>query len=155
VYLNVLKRSIDTEGKDWWEGQLGVGHLWTYDEIIYHIVPGATEEPDKTNAANWIAEQKQLKSEADWAAAQAIIAANRAAAEVEAEPTETVKDVALANTTNAAIHDYFENDSKKTELYYSSGKLHRVGGPAEIHYYENGNIRRQVYWENDIKTRTT
>lgn len=45
---------------------------------------------------------------------------------------------------------YFDNKNptKKCEIFYKNGVLHRTHGPAYIEYHENGKIKTQIYYNN-------
>jgi len=50
--------------------------------------------------------------------------------------------------------EYFENGNVKIELYYINKKRHREGDkPASISYYENGNIDSETYYINGNRHR--
>ena len=44
---------------------------------------------------------------------------------------------------------YYESGNIRSEYYCINGKQHREDGPAVIFYYENGNIRSEYYYIND------
>jgi antitoxin component YwqK of YwqJK toxin-antitoxin module len=48
---------------------------------------------------------------------------------------------------------YYENRNIKIEIYYKNGDLHREDGPAVIFYYSNGKIKYEQYYLNGKKHR--
>src|SRR5450631_2156083 len=42
----------------------------------------------------------------------------------------------------------YESGQIKQEQYFLNGIMHRVGGPADLHYYESGQIAREYYFIN-------
>jgi len=50
-------------------------------------------------------------------------------------------------------HDDNETLIRGKRQFNSNGQLHRENKPAEIWYYESGEIEYKIYWLNDIKHR--
>jgi len=48
---------------------------------------------------------------------------------------------------------YFENGNIRYESYWVNDMIHRLEGPAFIEYYENGNISYEEYWVNSKRHR--
>lgn len=57
----------------------------------------------------------------------------------------------LHRTDGPANIWYYENGNIKIEEYYKNGERHRIGGPAFIRYIEDGTICQRMYYQNDKK----
>ena len=52
----------------------------------------------------------------------------------------------LHNSSGVANVNFFENTNLiRSMSYYIHGKLHRLGGPAYIEFYENGDVKNMTY----------
>ena len=52
-----------------------------------------------------------------------------------------------------ATIEYFINGNIFCESYYQNGELHREDGPAEIDYYLDGKMSSETYYINDTRHR--
>ena len=41
------------------------------------------------------------------------------------------------------ITSYYSNGNKRRESWFLNGNLHRVDGPAIIHYYKSGKVEQE------------
>lgn len=41
--------------------------------------------------------------------------------------------------------EWYESGKVERETYYIDGKLHRIDDPAQISYYESGQIKEMMY----------
>jgi hypothetical protein len=58
------------------------------------------------------------------------------------------KDNKFHKNNGPADIEYYENGNIKYLYYYLNGKLHNKDGPADIEYYKKGNIEREYYYLN-------
>ena len=49
---------------------------------------------------------------------------------------------------------YFDNGNIKLKKYYINGTLHREDGPAKIRFHQNGNIYFEIYYKDGKLHRT-
>lgn len=49
---------------------------------------------------------------------------------------------------NSGVVSRFQNRITWLIQYYKNGRLHREDGPAEIRFYDNGNISHECYYNN-------
>lgn len=59
---------------------------------------------------------------------------------------ETVIENGVTLEKRTRVYD--EIDSIESETYFLNGRRHRIDNPAQIDYYDNGNIKIQWYYKN-------
>jgi hypothetical protein len=63
------------------------------------------------------------------------------------------KNNRLHRENGPANISYYENGNIEYKGYYCNGSIHRINGPAFIEYYENGNICNEEYFINGKRHR--